>query len=776
MAAPEEKLSKDTDEGATEKKTEVKKGRNSGRSSNRRSTPSKQRMNTEPIQIQHSEVDILRKEIEEMKFYQELEQTEYQEMKEKMHTYEKQMKEIEKKKTNDKKDSRRPSTASSRANRSLHKIEEESEMLDLNTNIDTLDLIGSSPKASSSRKLKRASEKDLIVQKKLMKRDSQIQELKTKLHEKVLSSKESSGKVKALAKEYERRLVKMENLKDEEIEDIKDHYKQIMETLAKQVQKTGKRHSDEIKKNSDLKAMMEEMRSDMANREKELEKKIKLQQATMKKNEVKLTKAESKLDRTGSKYSSMKNELDETLKSNKEVFDKLQELEDKYEKEISELQEKYDKDTKDIQESAEIELSKAKEAHEKETTAMQLSVEEEIATLTGKLVDMEKLFDEEAAEHDKTMNKLDDAVTLLKEKEEEFENLVRSTEEFEESKESSVKELQGEITELKNKIEEMREIHAKEVLENASERLALTKELESSMAQLRKSETELKILNDDKGKKNKNLKKKSDEIEEMQRKIETMKQNHARELKMKDVDFAKARKKWTMNEQKLQNEVDELIKERERFETLGETDSGHLVVEKAEEDKKMINSQKKLIEQLKADKASLQMTVATLEGKAETELLALEKELTKTKRLLAATNYDRKLEKKMQSQRHVGDSDNAHADSSPVDDSRREEETRDLKAENRSIEVHGDDNHQHAIDTEEKGHTEKEDSKVRETRGTSLESVSGSSEESTYLIASEKLGAKPAEPKSGLTSQKSYRNYVRNRKFSKRSVVSVNNE
>lgn len=756
--------SRESDEGEpSDKKMEGKKRPSNGRSSRERS-PSKKGNNSKPIQIQNSEVDLLRKEIEEMKFYQELEQTEYQEMKEKMHTYEKQMKEMEKKKTTNEKASSRPNTASSRAN-TLHKIEEESEMLDLHTNIDTVDLIGSSPKESSSRKLKKASEKDLILQKKLMKRDSQIEQLKTKLHEKVLSSKESSDKMKTLAKEYERRLVKMEKLKDEEIEDIKDHYKQIMETLAKQVQKTGKRHNDVIKKNSDLRAMMEEMRSDMAKREKELERKIKLQQAAMKKNEVKLTKAESKLDRTGSKYSSMKNELDETLKSNRKVSDKLQELEDKYENEISNLQEKYEKDTKEIKEAAEIELTKAKEEHEKETTAMQLSVEEEIATLTGKLVDMERLFDEEAAEHDKTMTKLADTEAFLKEKEEEIANLVGD------SKGSSFKDS---ITELKNKIEEMKETHTKEILENAAERLALKKELESSMAKLRKTETELKILNDDKGKKNKNLKKKIDEIEEMQKKTETMKQNHARELRMKDVEYAKARKKWTMSEQKLQNEVDELIKERERFESLGETDSGHLVLERAEEDKKTMESQKKLIEQLKADKASLQMTVATLEGKAETELLALEKELTKTKRLLASTNYDRRLEKKMQSQHHIGDSDNAHADSSPVDDSRKEEETLDLKPDIRSIEVPGYDDHQHASIIKEERQTEKEDSKVRGTRGTSLELESGSSDESTYLVASEKLAAKPAEPKSGLTTQRSYRNYVRNRKFSKRNIVSDN--
>ena len=123
-----------------------------------------------------------------------------------------------------------------------------------------------------------------------------------------------------------------------------------------------------------------------------------------------------------------------------------------------------------------------------------------------------------------------------------------------------------------------------------------------------------------------------------------------------------------MSEQKLQEELNDVKEEQARFEALQETESGKLVVESAAADKKLIDSQKKLIDQLKADKATLQLNVATLEGKANTEIMALQKELTKTKRLLSSTNYERRLETKMQSQ-NGADGAKEHTDfRSPIEE------------------------------------------------------------------------------------------------------------
>ncbi len=145
------------------------------------------------------QVQMLRKEIEEMKFYQELEQTEYQEMKKKMHDYEKQVKEMAKQKS-------RPSTG-----KKLKKIEEESIL----SGIDTVDLMAISPSESNV---------DTPSSSKIKKKNSQIKQLKTKLNEKVSTAKEASGKLKNMAKEYEKRFNKIEGLKDEEVEEIKVSY------------------------------------------------------------------------------------------------------------------------------------------------------------------------------------------------------------------------------------------------------------------------------------------------------------------------------------------------------------------------------------------------------------------------------------------------------------------------------------------------------------------------------------------------------------------------
>ncbi len=742
MASPDDSSSEDSFE---QQRVQRKPRSKSNGISRKKRAPPPPPPPSPPPPPQNDEVDLLRKEIEELKFYQELEQTEYNEMKEKMRTYEKQMKEMEAKKE---KQPPRQSTAETRrseksgksgisgksgkssksgkSERSLRKIDEDSELLDL-SNIDTIELITSSA-AKNSKKGRKGSGKDNILHKKLMKRDSQIQELKTKLEEKDLSSKESSGKLKALATEYERRLFLMEKLKDEEIDDVQDHYKQIMESLAKQIQRIGKRHNEEVEKNIDLRAMMKEMATDMSKREKELERQLNLQQASMKKNDLKLGKAESKLERTGSKYSSIKNELDEALQSNRN-----------YSMRVKQLEQRYDKDIKELKEKAESEVNE-----------MQLNLEAEIESLTGKLVDMEKLFDEEAAEHDKTMNKLAEVEKALETKGELENN-------------QGMKRLQDEIREL------------------TEERNYLRKDLEATTSKLQKIDFELKLITDDKSVKNRSLKKKSDEIQAMQKKVLKMKDSHAKELKMKDIDFVKAKKKWSLSEQKLQGEIEDLKKVLERFEELQETDSGNLIIEGAAEYRNKCEFQKKLIEQLKSDKASLQLKIANLKGKQKTETMELEKELTRTRRLLTASNYERTLDRKMGTQHRI-----EMTRSQELNDERREEVEAQSEVDDEepllqtiSTQFDMNESHHHVSVIDEKSSAEKDGEKVQDRRTSTLESPSASSEESTVLVANAKPNKYVEQPKGGkggLSTQKSYRNYVRKRQFIRRKPVKANSE
>jgi hypothetical protein len=729
-------------------------------------TKSKRKASTS---VKSEEVNLLRKEIEEMKFYQELEQTEYQEMKEKMHNYEKQMKEIGKNSKKKEESSRRPASshAGTRETKSrskqLHKIEEESEFAD--SNMDTIDLIAGNTRSSTP---KRSSESDRILQKKLKKRDHQIQQLKTKLSEKVTSSKESSGKIKALAKEYEKRLTRMETLKDEEIDDIKEHYKQMMETLAKQVQKSGKRHQEELERNANLRSMMEEMRNDMTDREKNLESKIKVQLSTMKKNELKLTKTETKLDRTGSKYSSLKNELDETLKSNQEYSEKLASIE----KSAEETEENLKKEIKENKEKYEHELKELRDAHERENTALRISVEEEISLLTTKMIDVEKLFDEEASEHDKTAARLRDLEDELRDREIEEEKLNEQITELEDKLKKTREELQEEINALEVSGTEKSAQHEEQLLKTAKERMSITNELKAANEKNLKIEQEIKQLTDDKIKKAKTMKKRVLEIDDLQFRLNTINEAHLKEVKLRDIEFVKAKKKWNINEQRMRAEIQEMREAQEKFDALQETASGTPVAERNIEEKKILESQKKLIEQLKADKASLQMAVASIRGKATKEITALEKELAKSRRALVSTAYERRLDKKIEIQ-HTADEERGHEElarspapesvPAPVQESHHNTNADDLVESNRTSFRDDEESEIHKEENYSRGHIE------------SPHSESSSTESTVPVNNQPKKIQRLQESKRGLTAQKSYRNYVRNRKFSKKNVT-VGNE
>jgi hypothetical protein len=65
------------------------------------------------------------------------------------------------------------------------------------------------------------------------------------------------------AKAFANRFTKFETDKEEEIEDIKSHYKSMMENLSKQIQKANGRHDDEIKKHTNIRYAMDELRHDI---------------------------------------------------------------------------------------------------------------------------------------------------------------------------------------------------------------------------------------------------------------------------------------------------------------------------------------------------------------------------------------------------------------------------------------------------------------------------------------------------------------------------------
>ena len=200
---------------------------------------------------------------------------------------------------------------------------------------------------------------------------------------------------------------------------------------------------------------------------------------------------------------------------------------------------------------------------------------------------------------------------------------------------------------LNKKLIEKNEANVKRVTDLAKGSLSATNELMDMKEKCAKYEKEIKLLNGDKAKKKETMKKKLIEVEKLESKLENLNESHLRELKTKDIDFVKARKKWTMSEDKLKHEIQELKEAQQNYQKLEETDSGKIMIQSATEDQKLIQSQKELIGQLKAEKASLQMSLASYNGKENKELVLLKKELENTKRALAQTAYERRLEQKL---------------------------------------------------------------------------------------------------------------------------------
>lgn len=488
------------------------------------------------------EVIMLRREIEAMKFYQELEQSEYQEMKDKMVLYETKMAELEKQQQ-----LRNKGSVVDKYNKKLQKIDEESTV---GSNVDTLELLDVPTKNGNVN----VDDLDVIVQKKIQKRDAKIVQLKAKLSEKV----HSSSKLKELATEYESRLNALEQMKEEEIEEIKEQYKAMLAKVAKQCQNLEKRTDDEIQRSDKLRALMEEMRDDMALREEELEKQIKSQQEVIKKNETMLSRALTKVDLSSNQYNSTLSELEKSKLANHEEKKKVMEL-------------------------------------KREMTALQASVEKEISSLTGKLLEVERKFDEEVLAHEKTTT---EAIHL----EEEL---------------AELKKKRG-ITD--DQLERLRKL--------TEDRAILTNELQLSRDRCNKAEMDLKLLRETIST-NRNISKEH-EGGKSRLKVEIEKLN--KEIKTKDYEFVRAKKKWNMTEQKLNEDIRELNRIKDAFDAWKATPDGNKVISTAAADKKLIESQQKLIEQLRNDKATLKINLASTEGKKDIEIAALKKELEQTRK------------------------------------------------------------------------------------------------------------------------------------------------
>lgn len=244
------------------------------------------------------EVQNLKKELEELKFYQELERTEYEDMKRKMYS-------AQNKKKSTTKLSQAITTETGASNGASN---------------DVFDSLSEDDDANP----------ELLA--KLKRKEEEIEKLKKTL------------KTETSPKEFGKRMHKLEKSKNEEIDEIKKHYKGLMEQLAKQIQKSNDRHDDEVKKNTALRSTMEEMRQDMASREQELEDKLLEMEAILKKSELKGQKIGQRLTSAEENLANAQVKLSENAAKMQEQESKMRELEEDFEEERKETLDNYEKE------------------------------------------------------------------------------------------------------------------------------------------------------------------------------------------------------------------------------------------------------------------------------------------------------------------------------------------------------------------------------------------------------------------------------------------------
>jgi len=245
------------------------------------------------------EVQNLKKELEELKFYQELERTEYEDMKRKIYSAQ------NKKKSNTTKVSQAVTTETGVSNEGSN---------------DIFDSISEDDDANPE------------LHAKLKRKEEEIEKLKKTL------------KTETSPKEFGKRMHKLEKSKNEEIEEIKKHYKGLMEQLAKQIQKSNDRYDDEVNKNSVLRSTMEEMRQDMASREQELENKLLEMEAILKKSELKAQKLGQRLTSAEENLANAQVKLSESVEKMQLQESKMRELEEDFEEERKETLDNYEKE------------------------------------------------------------------------------------------------------------------------------------------------------------------------------------------------------------------------------------------------------------------------------------------------------------------------------------------------------------------------------------------------------------------------------------------------
>jgi hypothetical protein len=430
--------------------------------------------------------------------------------------------------------------------------------------------------------------------------------------DKEISRLERELKTNTNAKAYAMRFAKFEKAKEGEIEDIKSHYKSMMENLAKQIQKANDRHDEEIKKNTKLRETMDEMRNDMANREQDLEDKILALGKLVKEGNNVKDKLQKKIEHLETTSVESEKKVQQANLSQREYADRMKILEDEFELERKEMMESFQAEKKSLHDKL------RQDEH---------SLRDSKSSLKKQLSDtMNKLEDEEQ-KHEESITRLQRAERSILEKERKIKDLEFKLNEVETESDDYRKRVEKDMQTFerwkRNKSLESKDQNSIHV----SQKLNLLAELKEVNSKLETAQKKIVLLEDLVKQKTGALRRKTDEMEALQNQLKFANDRSSKDTRQRDIIAVKDKRKLESSEAALRKELED-IKASPEYIRMIELSKKTKVPDNLEH--ASVEELLEAIQKLKAEKSSLELKMSLVTLRHEKEMNESQKQLNVT--------------------------------------------------------------------------------------------------------------------------------------------------
>ena len=432
-----------------------------------------------------------------------------------------------------------------------------------------------------------------------------VEKFKEKSEE--LERLEKKFKAESDPKEFGKRMYKLEKKKDGEIEDIKNHYKGLMEQLAKEIKKANDRNDNEMKKNSNIRANMEKMRQDMASREQSLEEKVIEMEAVLNKTEAKTASIEERLADVNIKLEHNQVDLNAANANKCENEKRLRELEEDFEDERREIISTFEE---------------GKDIIENNTKQEQVQLQNIVEDLQQQVDALTANLSIEKNAHEDTVAQIKEAKSLLEMKEREYDSLLVEAKEAQQYVKSFQDKGERETKTLMKECKKQLDENDEKIHKLLAETSALNMELKGASKMANAADKKAGIMSDFTFQKQGALQRKNAELEAAKHERLTIHGKHANILKTRDHQFVRDTKKWQLTEQSLRNQIEEIKSspEYQKFFQYTSKRPNSAAVRGS-------SNLKEIADQLRGEKASLQLQIASLEDRSGRDIRSLENKI-----------------------------------------------------------------------------------------------------------------------------------------------------